>query len=72
VSLIQWVNIFLLHSWLAAAPPFTPIQNPNLLVPISSCASPDLVPVSELRHVCDNSPNASIWHRQAVSFDIDR
>jgi len=72
VSLIQWVNIFLLHSWLAAAPPFTPIQNPNLLLAISSCASPDLVPVSELRNVCDNSTNASIGDQQAVSFEIDR
>jgi hypothetical protein len=72
MSLIQWVNVFLLHSWLAAAPPFTPIQNPNLLVAISSCASPALVPVSELRNVCDNSSNASIGHQQAVSFDMDR
>src|SRR5262249_211464 len=72
VTLIQWINLFLLHSWLATAPPFTPIQNPNLLIAISSCASPDLVPVSELRNVCGNSLNASTGHRQAVSFDIDR
>jgi hypothetical protein len=52
VALIQYINVFLLHSWLAATLPFTPTQNANLLVSISTCITPDLMPISELAVTC--------------------
>jgi len=70
VSLIQFVNVFLMHSWLASATPFTPIQNANLVVAISSCANPDLVPISELAKTC--SKPASADHQHTASFEIGR
>jgi hypothetical protein len=72
VSLIQFVNVFLMHSWLASATPFTPIQNANLAVAISSCASPDLLPISEMAKTCSNPWTASTAHHEAMSFDLGR
>jgi hypothetical protein len=72
MSLLQFVNIFLMHSWLASAPPFTPVQNANLLVSISSCANPELLPMSELAKACAKPTMASADHPQVVSFDTDR
>jgi hypothetical protein len=69
MSLIQFVNVLLMHSWLASAPPFTPIQNANLLVAISSCANPELLPISELAKTCGNPLTASTGHQEAMSLD---
>ena len=68
MSLIQLFNVLLMHSWLASTPPFTPIQNANLLVSISSCANPELLPISELAQTCGTQSMASIGRRQALSF----
>ena len=71
MSLIQFVNVFLMHSWLASATPFTPIQNANLVVAISSCANPDLVPISELAKTC-SKPASAADHQHTASFEIGR
>jgi len=52
VTLLQFMNVFLMHSWLASALPFTPTQNSNLLVSISSCANPDMLPISVMVDTC--------------------
>jgi hypothetical protein len=67
MSLIQFVNVFLLHSWLAATPPFTPVQNANLLVAISSCAKSE--PISDLAKTCSKPLMASTDRQHAASSD---
>jgi len=80
VTLIQFVNVFLMHSWLASALPFTPTQNSNLVVAISSCANPELVPISAAADACgrrlvappDNQEASSETNQQAMSLAVNR
>jgi hypothetical protein len=67
MSLIQFVNVFLMHSWLAATPPFTPVQNANLLVAISGCATSE--PISDLAKICSKPLLATTGHQHTASFD---
>jgi hypothetical protein len=72
MSFIQLVNVFLMHSWLVSAPPFTPTQNANLLVSISSCVNTELIPVSELINTCSKPSTARLDRQQAMSIDVSR